>query len=36
MGRPSDVHGARALRIGLGPVDVRPGGGMQNEIEAGL
>ena len=30
--RSSDVDGGRLLRLPLGEVDVRPGGGVQNEI----
>ncbi len=33
MCRPGDVHGRRALRVGLGPVDVRPRSGVQDEVE---
>jgi hypothetical protein len=33
MLRAADVHGSRALRIRFGPVDVRPRGGVQDEID---
>ena len=33
MLRPSDVDGRRVLRLALGPVDVRPRGRVQHEID---
>ncbi len=36
MLRPADVHRGRALRVGLGAVHVRPGGGVQHELRRRL